>query len=1625
MDIFDQIEAAPRRDVFDEISPAEDVFDQADISRMPSMSLQPRFQPVGAERFQSPRIPFQPTFQSAPEVADPLPPILDPAYVAKQEAATEQMLNASPVPHPEDYPSGRELTEQTGIPQFLTTPFSAAAKLGLGVGRFMTSPQGASELAVAATPAAPAVLVKWAADMLKSGSMAVQDLGQAIGEKVNEWIVNETRRQNNLGPPVEPDPEFAQRVTEDVLNSAAMLVGGTHAGGQALSKGLKLPGEFRQSDLLDSFARDIQNAPLNDPNLGAVIRNTLPPRATPETLPELLRTKQLVDRAVQEANQVIQTGGPSALELLKAQGNEIATRQPSQEFRPGGGEAIAGKTSFNQPAEAAVLEQTRAARERTPNALQQETAQPVRNVREEPQQVQAEVPPEVSSPKADERGNQAKVASIVYEGGPANRVRQSPPTQTKRVLYGNKGEEFAYVDSGRTNPKGDRVFVPESSPPKPSEAVPAEQVLAAPVSAVAQKGKVTIKVRNPYGLAPENEKVQTITGSPAKIESFPDGEFVVYGDKNYWRVVEKSSGSGVGKGTTKASAIADATKNVTEFGPEKMRLAISRAEKLNVEPTKPIDTAIQGIESLQKKLRSGPQKGQTLMGVPSAILDTALEAARLSLKAGKSVAEAIEAALLHIRKNVKAFNEKEIRAMFERELSQTDNKPGVVGTAKGTASRGAPSLRNENPDLRKGQEPTADTAATLAKIAKVFEPAPKTSTPLKTKAINIVESLRTGISSKFRPVNKLAEDIAKSYGLSKPKDIAGIMEQLKGSQGKGEADIYRFDRDVSSLVKGDEKSFNEYMFTRRALDRLRQDEKDINAAIAGEEVPKLNRRSVSNFTINELEPALEAMKAKLGPEKLAKFEKAADLYQSYMDEALKLQVESGRMSKKVYDAIKEGNQFYAPFKVMKYLEETSKPEGTGKRIDTTADFTKAMQGIEDPDFKLGDMLGAARQSILLSRILADKNMAMRHVAELAQFDTQGTFIKRLSDTADVPMGMEAVNVLENGKSRRYAVNPDVAQAIQLYGGNAGGVISRVLGAFSVPFRAGATALNLPFQVSNLMADVPRQALVSKYGIRGFQDLVRYPLDFVHALYSSIAGDVLGRDNKLFLDFLDSGVAGTTIQEHLTPEALKFKEPTTISKSRKLASSVINLVPEFAQAIEQTSKVLGVKRAMRFEGVTSGKELAKQIPEAVTELRRFSGSPDFGRQGSAIENARLNLLFMFLNARIQGAIADVGRLTGRDGTKTAASTWFKLASAVGIPTAYLYYLNNQKENKADYDARSTQEKQNYWLIPKADESGKPRYITTEDGQKVRDFWRIPKRESSKWIANLTESALNFAQNRDPKAAKDFGIQMIQELSPVNIQGETAQERLESVGSSLNPVIKAPLELATGRDLYRHRALITDDRMAKADPELQYTERTPEAFKKLAIAMPDAAPEVLRSPIMLENLTRNLTAGLLTQFMNRKPVQGRTKAENQPLLQRFQSIPMTDTKQFQEDIQGLERGAANEQLNRHRAATKLLEENPKKQPEELAEIIVGNREPTHEDAKLIRHVVDLWLSKENGATYQDRQVIALPARQRALWIQQQIAGLDSAAQDEKLQELARKRIYTEAVAGELATLLGETK
>lgn len=974
--------------------------------------------------------------------------------------------------------------------------------------------------------------------------------------------------------------------------------------------------------------------------------------------------------------------------------------------------------------------------------------------------------------------------------------------------------------------------------------------------------------------------------------------------------------------------------------------------------------------------------------IGKAVWNTAIDLIIAAIKAGRTIESGLSEALSHIRKNAKDYDEAAVTA-YLKDIASKETAPSEATTP---------------PPIPSGPPPVPKDV-TLDDVYARFVPEKEPNKGIVQGIKDTGEAFRTGFSSRFRPLEKLAEDIAKSYGKKSMKDIRGAAELLKGSTGKAEMDIRRFDRDVTKLVGKSEADFDAYLFLKRSLDRLRQDQADIARAMAGEDVKTLNRRQVGDYTIEELEPKLAKLESDLGPKTVSRFEKAADLYQKHLDDALFQQVESGRMSPDVYQDIKAGNQFYAPFKLQKFLEDGVRPAGTGRQIDTMADYTKAMTGITDKNFKLAHMLPTARMNIALSRILSEKNRVMNKFAEVAREDTAGLFVKELGPQEKVPKDMEAVNVIEGGKETRFAVDKGISEAVKMMDDGTSDAVTKFLSYSAIPFKAGATALNVAFQPVNLfLADTPRQALVSKYGIKGASDIVRYPMDWVHSLLFTMGARIFKFDNKLYADFLDSGAAGAVFQDWLNPRTLK--ELTT---QPHFARSILRSIPEFGRAIEETNKALGVKRAIREHRVSSGKELAEKFPEAVTEIRRFSGSPDFGVIGKWTDQYRLNILFPFSNARMQGGISTIGRLTGADGAKTAAKTWGKLAGAFSFPTIGLWFLNNLPQYKADYDSRPKWEKDNYFLIPKDS------YIKDNDGNKIRDYWRIPKRDVVQLFANTTEAALNFASAREPNELWAFGASVLENISPVNIAGEDAGERAESVASGLHPILKQFYTAASGRDPFRHRDII-GDRLKKVSPERQFTDRTPELFKTLANVMPDIAPEVLRSPLVLENIVENFTAGLITQFLPLKePAGGRTGIEANRFLKRFQAAPYTENAKTKEEIAEYQRQAANEWIDRDRISQESIKNNPPLDDAVKASIEKGGNDPL-----LIQRTVDLWQAERSGITSAERQILHLPVEQRGQLIAKRLESMTPDEQGKLLIDYTKKRIITRGVL----EVIGET-
>ena len=817
--------------------------------------------------------------------------------------------------------------------------------------------------------------------------------------------------------------------------------------------------------------------------------------------------------------------------------------------------------------------------------------------------------------------------------------------------------------------------------------------------------------------------------------------------------------------------------------------------------------------------------------------------------------------------------------------------------------------------------------------------------PLSQVAKEIPGKLKRDWITAYAPLDKLEKDVAEANAavvslIPRAIPLSREFEQVAGAAGKAGQEVRDYVTNVIDQVgPKDRRAFDEIVALKRIEQRL-----------AWNDLNKSDRKAVGDWTHQKVQADIDKWQQHLGPQRFAELEGiAVNQFQKAADDALKLQVASGRMSPEQYQAVKKENDFYAPFEVLDWLDSdanvASRPKvGTG--VDTMEPLSKKITGIRNELFHIENPTVSLGKQIWKSRILADKNLKMRELADLADADVSGKYVRKLESWEEPRRGYETVNYFDDGKKMKLEVSPDVAEAVKGMSVGQTNLLSKFAKRFASTFRFGATSASVPFQPINFaFADQPMLWLVSKYGLKANpKEFIQAPADFASGMYASMFSNLLGGETGAFAKatenlpivgeanrraaelsrkFNESGASGAVWQDMLDSMGGTVDEKQLMKSLKIGENSVIDGVGAMNKFIEESTKLMGFKRGLRIEGIEkmAPKQAEEALKKVVTEVRNYVGSPDFQRAGREARTLN-NVVQMFLNARLQGTTNLGARLSGADGAKAASEAWLRTAGSVGTGAAYLWSLNQEPENKSDYGVLSAVEKANYFHVPRYDAKGQPIYSVNDRGERSREYFRIPKREILGYFGNTVDAALNFAQDQDPEAAGKFAVQMLESLSPVNVSGKNLTERMESVVGGSNPLIKVPYETLSGRETFRHRFIVPAGDLQKASPEQQYLPTTPKLFVSAAQAMPEGAPDVLRSPLRLQQLVGGLVGPLVSQFLDKPQPEGRDVLASQlasnPLTARLVSTGYTERADEKAAVEKAETEAADVRVERRREA-----------------------------------------------------------------------------------------------------------
>jgi hypothetical protein len=935
------------------------------------------------------------------------------------------------------------------------------------------------------------------------------------------------------------------------------------------------------------------------------------------------------------------------------------------------------------------------------------------------------------------------------------------------------------------------------------------------------------------------------------------------------------------------------------------------------------------------------------------------------------------------------------------------DKQGIkpVSIPKG---QGSTVVSETNPNVQKALQelniPKSERKMSLEDVDRLFEE-PKE----KTKFLSISDRLVELFQNSFRPVGVLEEKIR---GYSPKFNLADRFSLVGGAGAKAEPAIREMENVRNTLV-GDihPKDINRYFVLNRAANRLAR----------GILTEKLSIEDTSRL--------LTDLRANLGQDKVARLERFSQYMQDAADADLKMMVSSGRMSQQLYDEIKAKNDFYAPFHFTNKVGEidaVSQRFRSGSAIDTQAELAKELQGFDSQDLKLGDIFTAFKRNKYNAHILAEKSAAMNELVELAMLDKNGDYAKFIKRPKDAPPGFEAISYLSDGKTKYLAVDASVARAVSGLSPIELGVVGKLLQVGGLGLRAGATSLNAAWLVTNFPLDFARQMMMSKYGLKSPKDLIPwagYAADFGESLASSIKYHLPGRFSKqddLYRAYLESGAARSNFQSVINQDAFTQAmlrgDDTALAKLINVSDKYILGTPgKIANALEDTIKLMGLKRGMRFENVNQLTPEARQkmMQEIAYEVRNYAGSPDFGKFGSLGRQA--NLLFIFANARGQGIAADVARLSGRTGTKEARDAWLRVGIAFGLPATLLWSLNHLPENAEDYSKLSERDKTSFFNIPLSDENG-PKYNTDKYGRKVRDYLRIPKRDIPSIMANTIDKTLDFYASQKPQEVYEWANAMADSISPISISGNTLAERGMSVASSLNPAIRVPFEQISNVEFFRKKPIVKSE-LQEVRPEFQYEESTPEIYKDIAKAVPGV------SPLRLQNVVQGFTGGAVSQFV-KKPQEGRNELASNPLLSRyFRSGTIDESADF-ERIQQLRSQQADRGFIREMEIDKALDAALAAPMNQRQQIMQSSLPPeVISDPNFSDTLVRLLVDKQLQVTPLERRIRSLQPSERAQYIHERLSTMNR--EDEKRTYIGRMATIPGMFTDDVAKFLVEWK
>lgn len=511
--------------------------------------------------------------------------------------------------------------------------------------------------------------------------------------------------------------------------------------------------------------------------------------------------------------------------------------------------------------------------------------------------------------------------------------------------------------------------------------------------------------------------------------------------------------------------------------------------------------------------------------------------------------------------------------------------------------------------------------------------------------------------------------------------------------------------------------------------------------------------------------------------------------------------------------VSRGDEYIPMHRIMEQVaDNTAKTSGKGSPLYLRQqNVVKALMGSDrinrDPVVASADANLEAMREVMRNGVIKD-------YLKIAHADPQGvgSYFKQVPSGYKAQPGEGIVGVYENGMQHSFATPSWLSESLKNVSPAALDVIGKgPLQYFGQILRKGATMGNLAWSVPNALRHLGDMAIMSDAGLKDVRTLPRDAAGLVRDWTKSVYGSIT--HDPVWQEYMRSGAAYSTLQRMISPE--QSLDLNTLGFKQKIARGrVIEVVQDFNAAVEDATKMTTYRR-LREAGYTE--------KAAAWETRRYGGGPDFAKQGNL--TPAINLASMFFNAHLQY----VSRVFAR-----AAENPARVAVALGAITGMAMALNEhnvqQKDEKGNQLIRKVPytDRENNFVVLTGDT------YQSSSGATLPVYYKVPKPSFVKFLYNPIENMLNKVAGNEERSGVQLGLQALGNLSPGQMdlqQDELGKSVARGVTSSLNPILKTPIEEAMNYKTTGTGGPIVPGREQNIDSRFQYGPGTSPVAQRL--------------------------------------------------------------------------------------------------------------------------------------------------------------------------------------------------